>query len=590
MGTMGAVVAVVAGVGGYLALQPRDAVPEPAAPSPIPAATPAAPRTEITTPEVIATPQVTAPQMGKPIVIGMNVAVTGLFAGDGLAAINAENQAAEEWEAIWGGLLGGREWRYVNIDNAAKNTEQAVATIRRLVTLENVDVIVTDYPTVDATEYPEVALHDIFYINHDTSGLSEQQVLASGWNSFDGKAGGPDTIPAWPDYKFWGTFQGVPYDTDYSKNAIMHLNTHFQGKGDQGGWTPINKKYAIIDTAGPYSQRISHTLGVILDAQGWTKVFQEIVPYGTVEYSTVLEKIRADPPALIYNTDFIPSDAAAFYKQFQEDPTPSVIHQQYGPSLPEFLELAGDAALGLFWYECRGIVEDPHGLAYIERIWDRWNSPPALANSAQQYDMARVTLMLGHFSAWSNPDSPWRGDGGRRVSAILNSGCNWFHSDFKTREIGADWCMRPGQTNRPWPLDASSNSGSMSLGGPIVSYQIKLGKNPHGPGYSKDVGQPGNKPVHVLAHAGKVDTFFHDRTDTPFQETFPKDDPGFIRTGQSTAMGQAVMAEDPVLFHIGGTFPFDADGKKPKWAHGVFELPPWFEDVSPAIMRRVSKY
>ena len=76
------------------------------------------------------------------------------------------------------------------------------------------------------------------------------------------------------------------------------------------------------------------------------------------EWGPVLAKIRQNPPGLIFHADYIPGDLASFQQQFRSDPTPSLMYQQYGPSIPEYLELAGTDADGVIWSTVIGTLPD----------------------------------------------------------------------------------------------------------------------------------------------------------------------------------------------------------------------------------------
>jgi branched-chain amino acid transport system substrate-binding protein len=94
----------------------------------------------------------------------------------------------------------------------------------------------------------------------------------------------------------------------------------------------------------------------------------------------MLSKIRADPPALIINTDYIPSNEAAFMEQFLENPTNSHMFIQYGPSTPEFVDLLGDKCTGVLYNSPNiGIYTSGNviGNELLERGTDRFGFEPA---------------------------------------------------------------------------------------------------------------------------------------------------------------------------------------------------------------------
>ncbi len=76
----------------------------------------------------------------------------------------------------------------------------------------------------------------------------------------------------------------------------------------------------------------------------------DTVPFGEVgDWTTQISKIRKLDPSLIINLDYQTSNAAKFLTQFRQNPTDSLVFSQYAPSVPEFIELAGENADGVLY-------------------------------------------------------------------------------------------------------------------------------------------------------------------------------------------------------------------------------------------------
>ena len=67
------------------------------------------------------------------------------------------------------------------------------------------------------------------------------------------------------------------------------------------------------------------------------------------------------------NTHYLPSELATFTTGFAADPTDSLLYVQYGASVPEYLELAKDAANGVVWATVTGVYGDAIGKSFGER-------------------------------------------------------------------------------------------------------------------------------------------------------------------------------------------------------------------------------
>ena len=531
----------------------------------------------------------TNPNFGKQLVVGSGFPETGLFSGDGLSGIKSSSMAFDDWVAIFGSLPNGApSYKFINIDVPAKNTAQASAAVKQLFSQDNVDFILTDYITVDATEEPEAAKYDHYYINHDISGFHESNVLLNGtwtgtyptgaditWKTFNGFPGYDGKVPAYPTHPYWNVFMGVVHDEDYSRNLFMN----YQGWIEHGKHKPINKKYATIETAGSYGQRILHTFKTLMDNAGYKNSFAQHIDFGTVEYGTMLAQLKANPPDIIFNTDFAPSDEAAFLKEFMQDPLPSLVFWQYGPSIPDFLPLAGENSVGSLFHECRGLLRNRRGYDYEAHYWAKFNGAPALADSAQSQDFAWNSLTVGGMAGG------FTGDRARRMSAILNSSVDEHGADYVSVGLGGPWSMRPGQLVRVWPFEKFNLD--LAMGGPVVTYQIKnrIGESPPPDGertIPKPYTRPGNKPTRILIGSERASSYWFDPA--VIAKT------GFQETDQTywSPLQQAVMKDDPKAFYTSGQFAWSTDGIQPNYADETFEEPPYFANVSAATRANIT--
>ena len=567
----GVVVGGVVGYAGGFLTAPGAAGPGQVVTQTVTAPAAGAPTVTVTAPAAPAvTRTVTAPEAGMgPLKIGAGNPETGVFARDGQDANRSQIMALEELETLWGGFQGGRTWDFINVDVPGKNTEEASGAIRRLVTRENVDIIVTDYITIDATEYEEASKYDIFYINQDTTSLAEQKLFGAGWRNFTAPS---DTIPPWPDYKFWNCFCADQQDQEYPKNILLGINDVLEA-----GWVPPNRKFASIAADNAYSFRIGKIWIELMKWAGWEPVVDEVVVGGTVEWGPILAKMRADPPAIAFNTDVVARDMAAWMNQFREDPTPTLMFGQYSPSVAEFLELTGENGVGMGWQECMGQLHDEAGLDFRERFESRWGERPGMANTGVQFDYQVMAMILGEITdgGWANP---------RRMSAIWNSGVDTLRSDYVTRGVTGPWSIRPGQTGRSWPFERGNLDDYNSI--PHLTYQIQR-RGGQGKGGEK---RTGNIPTHVLVGTHKTKDFWHEIQPGQTSASYPN---GLAVTDDGnqyySSISQTLLGFSD-RFYTSGQWPVTTDNITLSYHDTEFVLPEWFQEVSPAMMRKVSKY
>src|SRR5262249_31730251 len=145
---------------------------------------------------------------------------------------------------------------------------------------------------------------------------------------------------------YWMVWSLTPSYDGYEVGVLPVI----QKLAADGKFTIKNKKLAIISSDNAYSKTIYNGLKKSFTAAGWTITADDMLPSGEInDWRAFLAKVRQDPPDLVINTDWVPSNASTFITQFLEDPTDSVVFIQYGPSVPEFLNLTKDKATGVIY-------------------------------------------------------------------------------------------------------------------------------------------------------------------------------------------------------------------------------------------------
>jgi branched-chain amino acid transport system substrate-binding protein len=120
---------------------------------------------------------------------------------------------------------------------------------------------------------------------------------------------------------------------------------------------------------------------------GWEIVVNEPFTAGNVsDWGPLLSKVRDNPPGFLFTTTYNPADNAAMIKQWVANPLPCMLYQQYGPSVPEYLELAGDAANGVIWATVLGFLPDAIGDDFRQRYEAKFGQAPGWANAPGTYD------------------------------------------------------------------------------------------------------------------------------------------------------------------------------------------------------------
>ncbi len=172
----------------------------------------------------------------------------------------------------------------------------------------------------------------------------------------------------------------------------------------------------------------------------------------------VLVKIRDANPDVIVFSDYAAGDEAAFIKQFASSPTKSLVYQQYAPSIPQYLQLAGDSANGVIWSTVVGILQnDPVAQPFIDSFTQKFGSGPGFSNAGDQYDLVKIWAQ-----AVGAVGDPYDFD---KINAYVKA------TPYRG-VCGAYYFNNPGSTCIAYPDDTLDPS----IGMPHLTFQIQNGK------------------------------------------------------------------------------------------------------------------
>jgi branched-chain amino acid transport system substrate-binding protein len=221
---------------------------------------------------------------------------------------------------------------------------------------------------------------------------------------------------------------------------------------------PNNQKIAIISANNAYSASIAKVTREEMGKIGWTTSLFETAAAPVSNWGPTLAKIRQDPPDIIFNTDLAPGDLAGFAKQFVENPTPSLIYGQYGPSIPEFLDLAGDAANGWIWASLVGRLPDENGDQWADRFRKKFDTEPGVSMDSITYDLTYLWAQ-----AASMAEDPYDG---LEVA-------HWTKQSRYRGVCGVYWPRTPGNYVETYPAETKD----ASAGQPGLYFQVQEGKH-----------------------------------------------------------------------------------------------------------------
>jgi branched-chain amino acid transport system substrate-binding protein len=394
-----------------------------------PAPAPAPPGEE---PAPTTAPGQTAADTSQPIVIGsayptVNAATDAeqMERGSGLA-IQEINDA---------GGVAGRTIEHEIVDMNSFDAESITSGMNDIVSKE-VDAVIFGYHNVFEPN-DVLAAYGAPFLNASTSIAQVTQLKSD------------------PE-KYKNIFQADPTEVPYGLGFPPFLEALVAA----GSFSPASKTIYIIEGDIVYGQTISQACQDAAPDAGWEIVGVDPVDTsgGTApvaDWTPFISKVKDSGAAVTFNTHWNPADHAAFMKAWAADPADSFVYLQYGASVPEFLEIAGDAAEGAVWATVLGTMNDPVGLAFQERYQAMWDAPAGFSNAGTGYD---EVYLLAH--AWGITGDTRNFDANitelKRNIYRGVSGGYWFGSD------DANYCLAfPSEIADP------------SLGNPHLFFQIQ---------------------------------------------------------------------------------------------------------------------
>ena len=273
----------------------------------------------------------------KTILIGVPAGFTGPEASLAADWVRGLQLAIDEINANGG--ASGYKLKIVKADIKDAKPDNVLSAVNKLLSNKDVHICITGWASLTAFEVEDMARAEMPYV---TSGASIQfkEIVEK------------DPEKYITQYCYDPTFYG------YQTEPVNRLEEW----AEEGLWQiKKNKTVAMITSDVPYSLDIFNGLTKTFEERGWTITVHDTVPGGRIlDWTAFLGKVRSNPPDVVINTDYLPSNAASFTEQFLEDPTNSVLFIQYGPSVPEYLDLVGNKSTGIFYDLISMPLPGPH--------------------------------------------------------------------------------------------------------------------------------------------------------------------------------------------------------------------------------------
>ena len=169
-----------------------------------------------------------------------------------------------------------------------------------------------------------------------------------------------------------------------------------------GAWEPKNNKVHIVQGQISYTQLISQSTQAEIKNSDWEVAAITDIQFPVQDWTPVIKALRSTDAAAIMIDHWVAAELAAFAQQYAFDPVPgALVYLQYGPSQPEFLELASGAGEGMVWGSVYGVYADEKGTAFRERYKAKYPGIMGMVYTGGGYDAVHILA-----EAWKSAGDP----------------------------------------------------------------------------------------------------------------------------------------------------------------------------------------
>jgi len=328
----------------------------------------------------------------EPIKIGVPVALSGPYAGDGQNSLQGVEKAVTEINDA-GGLLG-RKVEIVKFDTQDLAPERVMQAADTLVQQDKVVANITGWAGWggDVTAFGKYDPIPFFMddAQQQCIDIMKEKGYTNIWMGCETEADSGAAL--------WQSVAFLPYD-----------------------WP--SKTVAFVLSEDPWAEMTYNAVQKAAEADGWTVVSRDKVPFGTTQWGAVLTKIRAKDPALIMFDIQSPPDMMSFFRAFMQDPSNSIVSLGMGLPVREFQDMAQgkiDGVIGLTdiargapfpaasepqnaWYQSftDQFGVRPGGLAGMTYTCTKaWAQAVEAVGDPTKYDEINTWLSQNEFTVW----------------------------------------------------------------------------------------------------------------------------------------------------------------------------------------------
>ncbi len=309
----------------------------------------------------------------RPLRIGSALPLSGPAGGDGQQMVKGSALAIAEINARGG--IGGRLIEQVVVDADIFSPDGVERAFRRLFD-SDVDALTSGYVFPENVAARLAAEYGAPYVHAMTSQSQAEIVRDNG-------------------AVFRNVFQVCPTEVNYGPGFIRFLD-HECARG----WQPPSRRIAFVDTDLPSGQMVNARTVSAAEQSGWEISSARTVSAIGADWSALIAELERLEPAAVMIAQFLAGELAAFQGIAAARLPGTVIYAIYAPSVPEFLEAAGQHAEGIVWATLTGTYSDSIGRRFRADYSEAYGEPPGWSHAGIAFDeihlLARALMAVQH--------------------------------------------------------------------------------------------------------------------------------------------------------------------------------------------------
>jgi branched-chain amino acid transport system substrate-binding protein len=294
-----------------------------------------------------------ADESSGPIKLGLPVTLSGAFGvADHKDWSNGVEMAVEEINEAGG--VDGRDLEIETVDTDPTNADSITSGFLSLAD-KQVHAILSPFVLVPQPAMDTAASYGAPYLHGNT----QQATL--------------DLFASDPE-KYGNAFQLDTAEVWYGRNFVPYLD-ELEGQG----WEPKNNKVHIVAAEIGYTQLIASETEKAIEESGgkWELAETTQITSPVQDWGPVIQQLHDTDAGVVMIDHYIAAEEAAFAKAWAANPVEgALVYIQYGPSQPEFLQLAGAAAEGMIFGASVGVLPDEEGNKFREAYAEKYDTDP----------------------------------------------------------------------------------------------------------------------------------------------------------------------------------------------------------------------